>query len=712
MKELTQELKDRELAKVKHLKAQAEGPRNEYLKKRRDSNLYEACKLPGKIIDREDIPAGVTPFVEPVLREVKKEAKPLVLDSFASEGRIAVAFRSRGWNQSKETNELITYNFNRLFLDEQDGKATIDKTVDESLGPGSAFNKVYVSEMSNKSKAKVKDWVTETSIRVQLAEGWIIDEPEDYKKPKGKSGSFEWKTEKQDFVDPQSGQKQKVSIRYVKGVIPLLKIDKKLNVDFVDSKDLWFDTSFADDFERCRFIGHRILTTIGEMEKLGFDIDDLKEAAELDKDEILAELSLNGINDVNQDDSQIDEKERKIYRWEYFYYSSDLDESGQSKPYQMIALTNKVLSIEEITRFPFVHPKKKSVLGSFYGAGFFDDAKPFQDALTKKYRIAEQVAAISAWPRYLTIKGQYNRESLLNHRPGAIIEQMAAGSVDIMPKAQTLDQSFITSYEMLRESEKQSLRRGFGSANLEEIPPIATATVAMGLYADAQRGKELSRSYRDTYLIPLYKLIYETMKDEAWPLYDQHGQEVQGVEYPDLYDMTLDINTNGDDAAQTMQLQNAIQTALGMAQVNSPWFNEQNKYEAFKLLLERSDLDVEKLSTDPSTIPQDPHALQMQLELEALNHSAAKVSLQNLVLDGWNTAADVNKKEQEAQEIILKGAKDREVAEQESLARIQQIMNEAKYKADKNAIENKRTDYDALLGAAEKRHDNRVNGVM
>ncbi|EEI7324277.1 hypothetical protein G4E03_003466 [Salmonella enterica] len=712
MKKLTPEIKAKELAKVLHLKSQAEGPRYEYLQKRRKSNLYEACKLPGKIIEREDIPEGVTPFVEPVLRETKKEAKPLVIDSVASEGRIAVAFRSRGWNQSTELNELITYNLNRLFLDMQDGKAIIDKTVDESLGPGSAFNKVYVSEISTKSKAKAKDWVTETSVRIQLADGWIIDEPEDYSKAKGKSGAFEWKTEKQDFVDPQSGEKQKVAIRYVKGVIPLLKIDKMINVDFVDSKDLWFDTSFADDFDKCRFFAHRNLTTVGEMEKLGFDVEDLKEAAALDKDEILAELSLNGINDVNQDDSQLDEKERKVYRWEYYYYSSDLDETGESKPYQMVSVAKKCLSINEIPRFPSVHAKKKNVLGCFYGSGFFDDAKPYQDALTKKYRIADQVASISAWPRYLTVKGQYNRESLLNHRPGAIVEQMASGSVDIMPKAQTLDQSFITSYEMLRESEKQSLRRGFGSANLEEIPPIATATVAMGLYADAQRGKELSRSYRDTYLIPLYKLIYETMKDEAWPLYDQNGQEVQGVEYPDLYDMTIDINTNGDDAAQTMQLQNAIQTALGMAQVQSPWFNEQNKYEAFKLLLERSDLDVGKLSTDPSTIPQDPHALQMQLELEALNHSAAKVNLQNLVLEGWNAAADVNKKEQEAQEIILKGAKDREVAEQESLARIQQIMNDAQYKADKNAIDNKRADYDALLGAAEKRHDNRVNGVM
>ncbi|MFW3388212.1 UNVERIFIED_CONTAM: hypothetical protein RF648_19680, partial [Kocuria sp. CPCC 205274] len=90
MKKLTEELKQTIFTQVMHSKATAEGPRQNYLTKWRNSALYEACKLPGIMSEAEKPAKGVDLYVEPVLRETIKEAKPQLLDSFTSDGRLAV----------------------------------------------------------------------------------------------------------------------------------------------------------------------------------------------------------------------------------------------------------------------------------------------------------------------------------------------------------------------------------------------------------------------------------------------------------------------------------------------------------------------------------------------------------------------------------------------------------------------------------------------
>ncbi|MCS5737547.1 portal protein, partial [Herbiconiux daphne] len=172
-----------------------------------------------------------------------------------------------------------------------------------------------------------------------------------------------------------------------------------------------------------------------------------------------------------------------------------------------------------------------------------------------------------------------------------------------------------------------------------EIPPFAAATVAMGHYADAMRGMELSKSFARTLLTPLYKLIYETMRFEEWPLSDEQGQPVEGATYPSLYEFKVDINTAGDDAAQIMQLQNAVQTAAALTQIQGAYLTDQNRYEMLSLILTRADLDADKYLTNPATIPDDAAARQMQLELDALNHEAAKERLQEVILNNQLTAA-------------------------------------------------------------------------
>ncbi|EAT3951521.1 hypothetical protein ET317_21705 [Salmonella enterica] len=679
MKKLTEDLKQKIFAHCEQSKASAEGPRQEYLAKWVEAHKFKNAELPLATFVGEQFPDKITPYVEPVLRETIKEALPQLLDSFTSDRRLAVSFRSRGWSNNQQRNDLITANINKIFLDEQDGYGLIEKTINEALNPGSAFNKVFVDENTYHETATASDWVELAEFSAMLSEEWQIDPPASFGNQKrGAVKGFEWKTESNQITDPQSGQKVKQSLILIRGSIPLIKREKKIKAEFVEAKDLWFDTSNGDDFYKSRYICHRILTTVGEAELKGYDPEKLKQAALNDKDVMIDEYAVTG---DHFDNNSVDEKERKIYLYEHYINSSLLHPKAETRKYQVIATNNEVLEVNEIPFFPFVHCKKEIVIGSFYGRGFFEDAKPYQIALTKKARQAESNADLATFGRYLAIKGQYNRESLLNNRPGAIIEQMSLGSVDRLPHNE-LGQSFAYSYDKLQESSDKALRRGFGSANLEEIPPIATATVALGVYQDAQRGMMLSKTIARTYLNPLFSLIYEIMRVEGWPLEDANGQVVQGVEMPALYDLTVDVNTKGDDAAQVMQLQVMGQMLQMVAPIQASYLSDANKYAWLELACKASDLDASKLLTDPATIPDDKEAQQMQKESEALQHIAQKHQLQSIILANWKAAAEINELEQKAHATISNEA----IQHEESLAKIQGIMSGAKAQADANQI--------------------------
>lgn len=714
MKTLTEELKRKIKAHCDQSKNTAEGPRQQYLDKWIEANAYKNAELPLATFVGEKFPEKIKPYVEPVLRETIKEALPQLLDSFTSDRRLAVNFRSRGWSNNQQRNELITNNLNKIFLDEQDGYGLIEKTINEALNAGSAFNKVFVDEKTYHETATAKDWVELAEFAGLLSEEWSIDPPSSFGNRKsGSVKGFEWKTQNNKFTDPQTGQKVDQPLILIRGSIPLIKREKKIIAEFIESKDLWFDTTNGDDFNKSRYHCHRILTTVGEAELKGYDLEKLKQAALDDKDIIIDEYAVLG---DHFDNNSVDEKERKIYLYEHYINSSLLHPKGEVRKYQVIATNSEILEINEIPFFPIVHCKKEIVIGSFYGRGFFEDAKPYQIALTKKARQGEDNADVATFGRYLAIKGQYNRESLLNHRPGAIIEQMALGSVDRMPHNE-LGQTWAYSYDKLQESSDKALRRGFGSANLEEIPPIATATVALGVYQDAQRGMMLSKTIARTYLNPLFSLIYETMRSEGWPLEDENGQPVEGVEMPALYDLTVDVNTKGDDAAQVMQLQVMGQMLQMVAPIQASYLSDANKFEWLKLACKASDLDASTLLTDPATIPPDEHAQQMQKEREALDHIAAKQQLQGVILTNWKTAAEINELEQKAHAEISGEA----IKHEESLAKIQATLANAKTQADANQIKAAETTVKAdsvdkeyhlgLIGHARDITAPQVNGV-
>lgn len=720
---------DNLLSQINHAKAQADSDKAQNVARFNKSYLYYACALPGDTITGQTQYLGSS-YVEPVLFNAVKAALPQLLDAFTTDDSLAVAFRSRGYRKNPAVEELVNFNLNKIFLRDQDGYATLENAIKTALITGDTFIKIYPDETVHEDSAQVDDWIELIEFMSQLAEEWTI------KPVKGlgsnKSGSykgFEWKEETVNQQDPQTGETVKQPILLVRGNVPLIKIDKKIIVEEVEPHDLWADTSFGDDFNKCRYIAHRVRTTVGDAKLRGFDEEKLKEATNSNfEDNKLDALyfSPTMYADPNSQSTSltesvsVDENERKIDLYEHYIYSSIPNKKNETRLYQVVATDTEILKVTEIKRMPFVHGKAETIQGSFFGRSFYDVCKQYQDSLSLAARIANHQGALSAYNQWLTIKGQYVRQSLMDNRPGAIVEQMSQGAVERVP-APELSQSFLASVQMQRESMEETISQPVGFENADGgVPQVATATAYLTIFQESQKAASLTKSIERTLVRPMYELLYEIIRDEGFPLTAPDGSTVSGVELPSLYEMIVDPSTTHDMFAQNTQIMNAAAFVAQSAQVNSPVMTPANVYNIAKDMLDNFDIDSSKYLTDPAQNV-DPLAAHEEAEAKAIQSEFAKVQLQQGIAELRKTTAEANKLEQEAEELIRNGHDTRLKSQADSAAKMLAIQSESQNKAAENQVKSfdaetkrKAVNYETILAAQKHATDitaPQVNGV-
>lgn len=720
---------DRLKAQIEHNKSSCESERSQNTERFNKSYLYYTCQLPGNTLDGSGgFNAGVKEYVEPVLYNAVKNALPQLLDSFTEDESLAVAFRNRGFRKNPVMEELINYNLNKIFLSDQDGYAILEGLFRTTLISGDSFAKVFVDEVNHRDVATIDDWLELSALINELAEGWTIEAPKNFTDKSGSYKGFEWKETTEQVQDPQTGQVQEQPVIYVKGSIPLINNVKKVIVEEVEPCDLWIDTTYGNDFSKCRYICHKVKTTVGEAELRGFDPDKLENAPDESlEDDTLPEMFFSQVNYETghsygrlKKDSSVDPKERPISLYEHYVYSSFPSKKGETKLYQVITAGDELLSVQEIKRMPFVHGQCEPVQGQFFGRSFFDLAKGYQDALSLAQRMQQEVARKTTWPQYLAIKGGYDRQSLLNNRAGSVIEQSTVGGVTRFDPLQ-LTPTFIEAVQSIQQSAESTLTQPVGFNNSDGgVPQVATATAYLSIFQESQKGMILTKNISRTLVKPLYELIYEIIKDEGFNLYAPDGSTVSGAELPNLYDLIVDPSTTHDDFAQATQLSNVAGFIGQMSQFNSPVLTPQNIYNIASEMLTRFDLDPDKFITDPSK-NQDPQAAHEQAEMQALNSEMSKIQLQTAVVNMRKLAAESYLTEQKAEELIRDGHSNRLKAKADSMAKVQQIMSEAQAKTESNkvklqevAVKDKAVNYETILASQKHATDitaPQVNGV-
>ncbi|HFW4592846.1 TPA: hypothetical protein ACIBRT_003769 [Salmonella enterica subsp. enterica serovar Aberdeen] len=706
--------------------AQAEPGHENALAKWNENYLYAVSQKPGRsAIDEK---AGVTGIsatvVVPVSEIALNNSIPAFTNIFVSKARVAFSFRDRGFRRNDVDIADLVSTMNKILLRDNDGKTIISQGIKDTLIGGDVFTKIFVDDKKYHNTDDLDDWVEFTGYNRSLVNGWVIDAPAEFAtSKKGDYKGFEWKTQKITQPDPMTGQDSKIDVRLIRGAIPLIMVDDKIKIENVHIKDLYVDDSHGDDFAKCRYICHDVETTVGEAELKGYDPEKLKRAADTLKANELPTMFFSsnfaGLDGDKSFDST-DPKEMKIRLREHYLYSSQIHPKGETRCYQVITAGDEFLECNEILEFPFVHGQSETVVGEFWGRSLVDKAKSIQDLKTQQLRLMLNNAEQTVHPRYLATKGMYNRESLLQaSRPGAVIEQGAPESIVEFPKNQ-LAPEFYQAWELVSQIETQLLTRGFSSQDLKDISPLSMVTVAMGIAEDSKKQGVVADCIGKTFVDKLINMLYRVMKNENWPVEDANGMIKKDFKYPEIYEIELEINTSGDDAAQVMQMQAIAGWEAGMSQSNSPVITPQNRYNMVNFMYTRADIDPTLYATDPST-QVDEHAQQEAAQaqfVESERHRGVLVSQQ---LDNQLKAAQIAKAIQDMQITERESPVKLQMSQQEIINQTRKIeldaqarVNETMNQASKVAVDKERNNLDFVLGTAKahSEHVNRVNGIM
>ncbi|MDG0490079.1 portal protein [Klebsiella variicola] len=728
---ITKNQEDLILTQVLHDFSRTEDDHATALERNNRSYLYYTAELPKPAIDNEN---GITTsdYVEPIMFQYVQEALPQLLDSFTEDDQLAVVFRSGGAFKNPQVETLITDNVNKIFLRDNNGYEILETLIKQTLITGDSYAKVFIDESTQHEQATSENWVEVSDLIAQLAEGWEIDFPPEFvDKKTGDIKGFKWKKTTAPTIDPQTGQKLETEIWLIRGNIPLIKIERKIVIEPVEMEDIYVDTSNGSDFNKVRYLCHRIKSTVGDAELRGYDSEKLKNAAENDQENVLPGLyfsdPFSGTGSNFKEDST-DPKEKVIDLLEHYIYSSQLNRKGETRLYQVTTTRSEFLKIEEISRIPFVHGQCETLLGSYYGFSFYDKCKPYQDQISNLIRMELQTAKMSAWPAYQAAKTGYTRESLLQiHRPGAIVEVDAIGAV-VPFERHKLDDTFYRAKDSLLQSAQNTLSTRNGSTDFSNgIDRTSAKTVQLGIYQEGLDGNTLSKTIARTLLSPLYKLIYLTARDGEIALEGPDGQPVEGVVLPPVGDFVVDINTSADDLAQVNQISQMAMFAAQISQANMPFITPQNVYEMLKTMCKRMDLDPATYLTDPQQT-QDPHAQAEQAEQAALLSEFNKFKLERekvaLTKDVAETQLIKIKIDNEIKDAQTKRAIDM----QESLTRMAEITSNkaakdaetavkaagVQVKADEVDVKRRAVNGEIILAAAKHATDittPQINGV-
>lgn len=695
--------------------------------------LYYYGKLPANSLNNaSDFRSAISThdFVDQVLYRVVNADIPNLLDAFTSDKSLACAIRSRGWRGNPQIEDIITLEINKHFRDNF-GFSILRNAIKTLLISGNADVKVFVDEYEENDAVDLgEDWVEISEFLSYLDEGWTIKAPKNFMDKSGSIKGFSWKQETVEQVNQQTGETEKVPVTVISGNVPIINKVKKLVIEEVEPLDIIWDTTYGSDYCKVNYVCHKIQTTVGDAIARGFDPEDLKESTQekMDYSE-LPEMFFTAnyddptaaySSDTLREAVSPDDMQRAITLYEHYTKSSIPNKKGETRWYQVVTTNAKVLKVTEVKRHPFIHGVMEQVQGQFFGRGWFDVVKPYQDANSLAMRLHQHNAVLSTYPQYLAVKGQYDRQSLQNNRPGAVIEQLAQQSVERFEPFHIAD-TFITAMQGLKESEQETLAQPIGVTNSDGgIPQVATATAYLSIHQDSQKGAIRKDTIEQTFINPLFCLMYETLKDEGM-ITAPDGTPIDSKQLPKLYDVIVDSDTTHDDFAQQLQLSNIAQLAIGLTQAQASYLSDQNKYAILASFCNKADLNPAEYLTDPSTIPPDPHAAEEAAEQQAIASEAMKVQLQSAVLDLWLKGAKVITEQATAEKITKEAHNTMAKDQADSQAKIQKIMSDAQAHAQAAVVKQNEVDMkqdlgnkEFILAANQHAHDiasAKVNGV-
>ncbi|MGL5579764.1 MAG: portal protein, partial [Cetobacterium sp.] len=433
-----------------------------------------------------------------------------------------------------------------------------------------------------------------------------------------------------------------------------VKYEKKysgVRIEFVPFEQLCIEPT-ATSLLDCNYICHRVRKTKDELLQMGFCPETVKGLNPSSSDVeagVIGNARINNLSPINVSDtlSVGDEHSDKIWLHENYIRSSCID--GTMQLYQVFTVNQQILEVNSVSSFPFENFTPFPIPGTIWGESIYDMVKDIQDLKTSLIRGTIDNIQNANFRRYKAIKGQYDRQSLLNNRPGAVIEMAQMDAVAPFEHHQ-LPQG-INDLIMYIEGKAEE-RTGVSKLNQGLDPAVfhndnAFATVNQMLNQSLNRLRMVARNIAHRGMIPLLGSIYELVRTngkEAITIDTPQGPtELDPRMLPYRNEMIVAVAIGTAERQQRAQSLQMAMTMFNQVPQMVDMFQPNNAYNSAIQMLEAMGIyDVDNFVTPLDQIPpKEPspmEQLQMQMAQEQVKEIQAKT--QKLVSDTMQAAQE------------------------------------------------------------------------
>ena len=391
----------------------------------------------------------------------------------------------------------------------------------------------------------------------------------------------------------------------------------------------------AKTLQDARFVCHRVPKTLSDLREMypdqNLDPEDLTGGG-FDEDEYSMERlsryefdkSANYWGDAWGGGSY-DESLRTYWLHESFL-RTDYNNDGIAELRKVCTVGNKVLSNDEIDRYPFVSLTPIKIPHKFFGLSVADLVMDLQLMKSTLMRNLMDNMYNQNYGRYAVLEGQANLDDLLTQRPGGVVRVKSPNAVMPLttPPLQPYSFQMLTYLDGIRES-RSGVSKNTQGLNDDALKSHQTATAVAQVMTAAQARVELiARNFAETgvkeLMLGIYELVQKNQDKERVIQLNNEWVAVRPDMWRDKSDCTISVGLgHGNRDQQMMHLSQMMQFASQAMSGGLNIVTEQNLYNMGAALIRNMGFqNVHDFLTDPSVAPQktDPRQEMAQAELQ------------------------------------------------------------------------------------------------
>lgn len=396
------------------------------------------------------------------------------------------------------------------------------------------------------------------------------------------------------------------------------------------------------------YIAHRVRKSKDELITMGFDketIESINAGSSDIESGVIANSRVNNMNPLNVSDVVMTGDEKSDQVWLHEHYIKSSLPMGKLEILQVFTINGQILEVNRVNEFPFETFTPFPVPGSIWGESVFDITKDIQDLNTSLIRGMIDNIMNANFRRYSAIKGQYDRESLLNNRPGGVIEMSQVGAVTPFPYHQ-LPAGIDGLLEYINSKKEE--RTGVSKVGQGLDPNVfkndnSTATVNMVMTAAQNRLRMVARNIAQRGMMNLMLSIYNLVRTNGTKSFTvetaQGSIQIDPRQLPVRNEMIVSVAVGDGERRERAAALQSVMMAMTQTPQLQQFLQPNNAYYLATQLFESMGIyDTENYVTPLDQIPPpEPDPVQ-QLTIEQLQNTVEqiKVQTQKIVSDVTN----------------------------------------------------------------------------